>query len=114
MIQFHLFTGVSLCCVFSFFFSSRRRHTSLSGDWSSDVCSSDLQEGILLGLVETMNLIDEQERPPAIGALLLGASNYLFNLLDPGGDGRERLEGRLTPICQQEREGRLTGTRRSP
>src|SRR2546426_9718322 len=28
----------SLC----FFFSSRRRHTRLQGDWSSDVCSSDL------------------------------------------------------------------------
>src|SRR2546426_7324757 len=27
-------------CVF--FFSSRRRHTRLQGDWSSDVCSSDL------------------------------------------------------------------------
>src|SRR5256885_2960817 len=26
------------CC----FFSSRRRHTRLQGDWSSDVCSSDL------------------------------------------------------------------------
>ena len=25
-----------------FFFSSRRRHTRWSGDWSSDVCSSDL------------------------------------------------------------------------
>src|SRR5580658_7000794 len=25
-----------------FFFSSRRRHTILQGDWSSDVCSSDL------------------------------------------------------------------------
>src|SRR5205807_6325193 len=25
-----------------FFFSSRKRHTSLQGDWSSDVCSSDL------------------------------------------------------------------------
>src|SRR5579862_763612 len=25
-----------------FFFSSRRRHTSLNCDWSSDVCSSDL------------------------------------------------------------------------
>src|SRR6266850_1458089 len=25
-----------------FFFSSRRRHTRLQGDWSSDVCSSDL------------------------------------------------------------------------
>src|SRR5256885_7619847 len=29
-----------------FFFSSRRRHTRLQGDWSSDVCSSDL------GLIE--------------------------------------------------------------
>src|ERR1039457_582182 len=27
---------------FFFFFSSRRRHTILQGDWSSDVCSSDL------------------------------------------------------------------------
>src|SRR5688500_20271948 len=33
-----------MCSVtlYSFFFSSRRRHTSLQGDWSSDVCSSDL------------------------------------------------------------------------
>src|SRR5205807_7665010 len=29
-------------CRFAFFFSSRRRHTSLQGDWSSDVSSSDL------------------------------------------------------------------------
>src|SRR2546429_5448899 len=28
-----------MCC---FFFSSRRRHTRCSRDWSSDVCSSDL------------------------------------------------------------------------
>src|SRR5690606_39913933 len=27
-----------------FFFSSRRRHTRFSRDWSSDVCSSDLHE----------------------------------------------------------------------
>src|SRR6266571_4983283 len=33
------------CCVF--FFSSIRRHTSVTCDWSSDVCSSDL--GRLLG-----------------------------------------------------------------
>src|SRR5256885_4474613 len=31
-------------CAFVFFFSSRRRHTRLQGDWSSDVCSSDLLE----------------------------------------------------------------------
>src|SRR5690606_39523322 len=29
-----------------FFFSSRRRHTSFSRDWSSDVCSSDLGGGL--------------------------------------------------------------------
>src|SRR5256885_8003675 len=29
---------------FFFFFSSRRRHTRLQGDWSSDVCSSDLPD----------------------------------------------------------------------
>src|SRR4051794_16111251 len=28
---------------FFFFFSSRRRHTRWTGDWSSDVCSSDLR-----------------------------------------------------------------------
>src|SRR5256885_7761493 len=33
-------------CVF--FFSSRRRHTRLQGDWSSDVCSSDLKCGLIL------------------------------------------------------------------
>src|SRR5256885_10767691 len=30
-------------CRWFFFFSSRRRHTRLQGDWSSDVCSSDLR-----------------------------------------------------------------------
>src|SRR6266480_1103461 len=30
--------------IFLFFFSSRRRHTRLTCDWSSDVCSSDLGE----------------------------------------------------------------------
>src|SRR5690625_8005150 len=31
-----------------FFFSSRRRHTRWPRDWSSDVCSSDLQIGAVL------------------------------------------------------------------
>src|SRR6266480_7695863 len=33
-----------MCC-YVFFFSSRRRHTRLTCDWSSDVCSSDLGPG---------------------------------------------------------------------
>src|SRR3989475_722925 len=36
-------------CVF-FFFSSRRRHTRFDCDWSSDVCSSDLETHALVGL----------------------------------------------------------------
>src|SRR5690606_40094921 len=41
--------------IFFFFFSSRRRHTRFSRDWSSDVCSSDLElnfnmvQNLLLG-----------------------------------------------------------------
>ena len=31
-----------MCILCEFFFSSRRRHTRLVSDWSSDVCSSDL------------------------------------------------------------------------
>src|SRR5215213_10987206 len=34
----------------SFFFSSRRRHTRLVSDWSSDVCSSDLRHNVQLHL----------------------------------------------------------------
>src|SRR5216684_5720090 len=34
-----------------FFFSSRRRHTRCSRDWSSDVCSSDLWATIAKALV---------------------------------------------------------------
>src|SRR5690606_39335670 len=35
--------GVLIVVLFFFFFSSRRRHTRFSRDWSSDVCSSDLE-----------------------------------------------------------------------
>src|SRR5215467_6027813 len=41
--------------MFFFFFSSRRRHTRLQGDWSSDVCSSDLAVG-QRGLAELVEL----------------------------------------------------------
>src|SRR5699024_12232756 len=37
--------------IFIFFFSSRRRHTRSKRDWSSDVCSSDLQNFIDQNLV---------------------------------------------------------------
>src|SRR6266702_7826580 len=37
------------------FFSSRRRHTRWPRDWSSDVCSSDLQSGVGFFVIEHGN-----------------------------------------------------------
>src|SRR5256885_6130008 len=48
-----------------FFFSSRRRHTRLQGDWSSDVCSSDLKEvARVLHLPEVRQKLLEQSADP--------------------------------------------------
>src|SRR6266699_5747325 len=54
----------SVCC---FFFSSRRRHTRCGRDWSSDVCSSDLN----LGTAEAWSLgLPDAERHLREGAVL--------------------------------------------
>src|SRR5262249_60115399 len=37
---------ICMIFMFFFFFSSRRRHTRLVSDWSSDVCSSDLRSKV--------------------------------------------------------------------
>src|SRR5438477_11994190 len=46
----------------SFFFSSRRRHTRLTCDWSSDVCSSDLEDGEPLE-AEAVEQVEGEEAP---------------------------------------------------
>src|SRR5256885_6884429 len=48
-----------VCCFF-FFFSSRRRHTRLQGDWSSDVCSSDLGFSSIAKFGPDMNFAIEE------------------------------------------------------
>src|SRR3989454_12093561 len=57
-----------------FFFSSRRRHTRLQGDWSSDVCSSDLapelEGGAAPGVGEAVEaFLKERERREDAAAL---------------------------------------------
>src|SRR2546429_9335351 len=59
-----------------FFFSSRRRHTRCSRDWSSDVCSSDLRgEGLfhvlLRGTSDPANLLFGELRNIAAFHVLL-------------------------------------------
>src|SRR5207247_7600222 len=48
--------------VLSFFFSSRRRHTRSTRDWSSDVCSSDLIQAIRLGARGFIDKAEPMER----------------------------------------------------
>src|SRR2546426_2073452 len=63
-----------------FFFSSRRRHTRLQGDWSSDVCSSDLGKStVAVNLAVTLSqtggtvgIIDSDVYGPDV-PLMLGA-----------------------------------------
>src|SRR5688500_19848849 len=53
---------ILICFLFFFFFlSSRRRHTRLQDDWSSDVCSSDLQ-GVANAALEVQTVVETVKR----------------------------------------------------
>src|SRR2546426_2620832 len=63
-----------------FFFSSRRRHTRLQGDWSSDVCSSDLvrrADVLVRNGLEEDAWIDVIVRGAANPRLLRGSPNVV-------------------------------------
>src|SRR5688500_20057547 len=78
-----------------FFFSSRRRHTRLQGDWSSDVCSSDL----LIFFTGT-------ERTPQLGLDLRGGTTVTLTARTP--DGRPPAPEELE-LARQIIEQRVNG-----
>src|SRR5258707_10099798 len=70
-----------------FFFSSRRRHTRYWRDWSSDVCSSDLEDAVrVLGLhLVALHLRWKRDgplKPPdeAFRTVRFGAFNFFLAL----------------------------------
>src|SRR2546426_9064323 len=80
---------------FFFFFSSRRRHTRLQGDWSSDVCSSDLQ-WIRAERLRDLGLVDVLH-PEQLDARAL--TEWLARDLGPPPASRSRIDlGGLTRI----------------
>src|SRR2546429_8319969 len=89
-----------------FFFSSRRRHTRCSRDWSSDVCSSDLAHDVLHGRGEEVHrlgrgcLLDRErvalQRPAFLRGGFAGRAQW-------GAPAPAR--GRLGPLRLGERRG---------
>src|SRR4051812_49702706 len=74
----NLFTIMSF--FFVFFFSSRRRHTRLTCDWSSDVCSSDLPGGADHAFVSTgAGMVDLNTLIPAGSGWVLNEARDINN-----------------------------------
>src|SRR5205807_6327358 len=67
-------------------FSSRRRHTRLQGDWSSDVCSSDL------GRAGRYILVADHQNPMTQS---LDCRLKVLNSIHDKGPGSSALQGRL-------------------
>src|SRR5690625_5693183 len=63
-----------------FFFSSRRRHTRWPRDWSSDVCSSDLQPKAIKRLVEQIQA--GQRHQTLLGATGTGKTFTISNVVN--------------------------------
>src|SRR5690348_17860083 len=73
-----------------FFFSSRRRHTRWTGDWSSDVCSSDLGRVVFdLWEANAAQLRDAGVKRVAIAGLCtLSGGADLWSYRGRGADGK--------------------------
>src|SRR2546426_4803757 len=101
-----------------FFFSSRRRHTRLQGDWSSDVCSSDLTRGGS-GIRQLIDIQPPSERAFLVGAPRKGSADAvqvedhldeLYRLADTagaegGGGAEQRGQAPDPQLYLGEREG---------
>ncbi len=73
-----------------------------------------VQEPVLLGAVEAMDLVDEEDRPPAAGLELARLLEGLPQIGDAGHHRRERHQGLAQLGCQQPRQGGLAAARRPP
>src|SRR3712207_7711846 len=73
--------------MFFFFFSSRRRHTRYWRDWSSDVCSSDLESNGGEVVFEEYYPIDQIEYSATVSKIMNEKVDCVFNTVIPPGVG---------------------------
>src|SRR5665648_386774 len=72
------------------------------------------QESILLRTVETVDLVDEQERAAPLLPPRLGLLEHLAQVRHARLDGRQLLEMKIGDFGEEPRHGGLAGARRTP
>src|SRR5690606_41089528 len=94
-----------------FFFSSRRRHTRFSRDWSSDVCSSDLQVVVSGATAAVERAVEIAKGKGAKRALLLPVSApFHCSLMQPAADA---MAAALAEVEMRSEERRVGKERRT-
>src|SRR5439155_18979741 len=78
----------------SFFFSSRRRHTRWPRDWSSDVCSSDLQSPAGVQALQALGEMGPVAKPAVPTLLKLLQNPQLASTGQRWGRSEERRVGK--------------------
>src|SRR5437879_13096628 len=91
-----------------FFISSRRRHTRYIGDWSSDVCSSDLDGAVTLGepllvAAEDHGQMSERGRLDTERAVEEDLLGCVRQVVVPADDVRRSEERRVGKECRSRR-----------
>src|SRR3989449_10024528 len=77
-----------------FFFSSRRRHTRCSRDWSSDVCSSDLSKAALEALTRYL-AVELGRQGITVNAVSAGAvETDVWHMIPDGAQALEAIRAR--------------------
>src|SRR5690606_40486868 len=90
-----------------FFFSSRRRHTRFSREWSSDVCSSDLAAVLPRAGQRDLAVRDEVDRPGGAAPLRDRLAGGVLPLLEPPGERAEDLRSEERRVGKEWRSGWL-------
>src|SRR5207247_3914322 len=89
------------------FFSSRRRHTRSTRDWSSDVCSSDLRRHLQQRVLRALSLGEQRQRLTCDVGLEMRA---VLMRLEGGFVAEQFVEQKLSRIflCPRDQIGRAS------
>src|SRR3989339_608093 len=92
---------VKIKIILNLFFSSRRRHTRLVSDWSSDVCSSDLKQKTAYELVSDWSSdVCSSDRSEEHTSELQSLTNLVCRLLLGSEEHTSELQSLTNLVCR--------------